>query len=129
MVGRDGDRLDVGRDELVEGRVFLEGCGCLARVSYEAEEIGEFFFCDEVCVFIVEDRDVLGGQKMLHVRDGNADGLDLGLGQIFYKGSWEVQMFKGVGHCDVGVARKIKRLAVALEESYGLGALRTVADI
>lgn len=80
-------------------------------------------------MFIVEDRDVLGVQEVVHVRDGDTDGLDSGLGQILYKGSGGVQMFKGVGHRDVGMARQIKGLTVALEEPYGLGALLAVTDI
>lgn len=38
-LGRDGDRLDIGRGELVEGGVFLEGHRCLASVAYETKEI------------------------------------------------------------------------------------------
>lgn len=77
----------------------------------------------------MEDRDVLGYQKMLHVRDGDTDGLNSGFGQILYKGSGGVQMFKGVRHGDLGMARQIKGLAVPLQELYGLGAFLTVADI
>lgn len=37
--GRDRDGLDVGRGELVEGGVFLEGDRSLASVAYETKEI------------------------------------------------------------------------------------------
>lgn len=35
--------------------MFLELRGCLARVAYKAEEIGEFLFCDKIGVFVVEN--------------------------------------------------------------------------
>jgi hypothetical protein len=120
---------NVRGNELVEGGMFLEGHGSLARVAYEAEQIREFLFCNKVRVFIVEHRDILGGQKMLHIWNRDADGLDAGLGQILYKGSRVIQMFKRMGHGNVGVARQIKCLAVTLKKLYRRRALLTVADI
>jgi hypothetical protein len=38
-LGRYRDGLDLGRGELVESGVFLEGDRCLASVAYEAKEI------------------------------------------------------------------------------------------
>ena len=70
--------------------MILEGHRSVARVAHEAEQVGKFFFCYEICVFIMENGDILSGKKVFHVWNGDTDRLNICLGEILYKLSREV---------------------------------------